>query len=167
MGTQGTSATAGTPTTLVLRHSIVPYRTLGAFFLAMLVWAFCVSYRSAKWGTFESALLVSAVYSLQIVLGLWYQIGLRNGVIWQRAFGKRRVSIAIRDISSVAQETSDAKTLVATSRPFRRITIQGSTAGAEGVIDVSTKHFVAEDIRQLMRLIQRERSDLHLPKQWL
>src|SRR5579863_7732409 len=136
MGTQGTSGTAETPITLILRHSIVPYRTLGAFFLAMLVWAFFVSYRSAKWGTFESALLVSAVYSLQICLGLWYRISLRDGVICQRAFGKRRVSIAIREISSVGQETSDVSTLVAMNRPFRRITIQGSTAGIVSTIDV-------------------------------
>jgi hypothetical protein len=155
------------PLTLVLRHSIVPYRTLGAFFLAMLVWAFVASYRSAKWGAFESALLVSAVYSLQIFLGLWYQVGLSDGVIWQRAFGKRRVSIAIRDISSVGQETSDAKTLATMNRPFRRITIRGSTAGESSSVDVSTKHFVAADIRRLMHIIQESRPDLSLPRQWL
>lgn len=155
------------PTTLILRHSIVPYRTLGAFFLAMLVWAFVASYRSAKWGTFESALLVSAVYLLQIVLGLWYQVGFREGIIWQRAFGMRRVSIAIRDISSVGQEVSDAKTLVAMNRPFRRITIRGSTTGEASSVDISTKHFVAADIRRLMHMIQESRPDLSLPKQWL
>jgi hypothetical protein len=155
------------PPTLVLRHSIVPYRTLGAFFLVIMVWAFVVSYRSGKWSTFESALLIAAVYSLQVAQGLWYQIRIDNGVIWQRAFGKRRVSIAIHDISSVGQEMSDAKTLVAMNRPFRRITIRGSTAGEAGSIDVSTKHFVAADIRRLMHIIHESRPDLSLPKQWL
>jgi hypothetical protein len=155
------------PPTLVLRHSIVPYRTLGAFFLVIMVWAFVESYRTGKWGEFKSAVLVSGIYSLQIVLGFWYQIGMRDGLIWQRAFGKRRVSIAIHDISSVGQETSDAKTLVAMNRPFRRITIRGSTAGEAGSIDVSTKHFVAADIRRLMHIIHESRPDLSLPKQWL
>jgi hypothetical protein len=80
----------------------------------MLVWAFVDSFRSAKWGLFESALLVSGVYSLQIVLGLWYQVGMRDGVIWQRAFGSRRVLLPISDISSVGEETSDIKTLAPT-----------------------------------------------------
>ena len=47
-----------TVTRLVLRHSIVPYRTLGTFFLALAVWGLVVSFRSGKWGTFESALLL-------------------------------------------------------------------------------------------------------------
>jgi hypothetical protein len=155
------------PPSLVLRHSIVPYRTLGAFFLVIMVWAFVESHRTGKWGEFKSAALVSGIYSLHIVLGLWYQIGLHDGIIWQRAFGKRRVSIAIRDISSVGQEVSDAKTLVAMNRPFQRITIRGSTAGKASSVDVSTKHFVAADIRRLMHIIQESRPDLSLPKQWL
>ena len=92
---------------------------------------------------------------------------MRNRVIWQRAFGRRRVSIAIRDITSVGQETSDTKTLVAMNRPFRRITIQGSTTGVATTIDVSTKHFVAEDIRRLMHAIQQARPNLLLPQKWL
>ena len=152
---------------LVLRHSIVPYRTLGTFFMAMLVWAFVDSYRSAKWGTFEGAVLVAGVYSLQIVLGLWYQVGMRDGVIWQRALGRPRVSLRFSEISSVGQEISDAKTLAVMNRPFRRIAIQGLVSGAPTTIDVSTKHFVAADIRRLMSSIQEARPDLAMPQKWL
>jgi hypothetical protein len=128
---------------------------------------FVLSYRSSDWGAFKSAVFVSGVYSLQIVLGLWYQIGLRNGVIWQRAFGKRRVFLPLSDISAVRQEASDIKGLVRASRPSSRITIHGRTEGSERRIDVSIKHFVAEDIRRLMHLIRESRPDLDLPKRWL
>jgi len=126
-----------------------------------------VSFRAQKWGSFESVLLISGIYSLQIAMGLWYQIGLRDGIIWQRAFGKRRVSWAMTDITSIGNEKSDARTLAAMNRPFRRIAIQGSTAGAPVTIDVSTKHFVTQDIQRLMHTIQEARPDLTVPKKWL
>jgi hypothetical protein len=152
--------------TFVLRHSIVPYRTLGTFFLAVMVGGFVMSCRSGKWGTFESTILVAGIYSLQIAMGLWYQISVREGIIWQREFGKRRESLAISDITSVGNETSDTKTAVAMNRPFRRIVIQGSAAGVPVTIDVSTKHFIAADILRLMRTIQEARPDLTVPKKW-
>lgn len=155
------------PEKFMLRHSIVPYRTLGAFFLAFLVCGFVMSYRSTKWGAFESAVLLAGIYSLQIGMGLWYQIGIRDGIIWQRAFAKRRVSLAMSDIISVGRESSDVKTAAAMNRPFRRITIQGSASGAPITIDVSTKHFVAVDIQRLMHAIQEARPDLAVPKKWL
>lgn len=151
----------------VLRHSIVPYRTLGAFFLAILVWACVVSYRSGKWGTCESAALLSGIYILYILMGLWYQVGVRDGVIWQRSFGRRRVMLPLNDIKAVRREISDTRTLVAMNKPFDRIAIHGAIGGNTVDVDVSTKHFVAADIRRLMRLIHEARPNLALPKDWL
>lgn len=153
--------------TFILRHSIVPYRTLGAFFLAILVWAFVASYRSEKWGTLESAALLSGIYLLYVSIGLWYQVGICDGVIWQRSFGRRRVWLRITDINAVGRETSDAKTLVAMNRPFDRIAIQGMADDERVTVDVSTKHFVAGDIRRLMRVIHEARPDLAVPRNWL
>jgi len=52
-------------------------------------------------------------------------------------------------------------------RPFRRITIYAEGAEITKFIDVSLKHFVAEDIRKLMRKIHDNRPDLSLPKKWI
>lgn len=150
-----------------LRRSTAPYRTLGLIFFAILLWGFIMSYRSGKWGTFESAVFVFGFYFLYVLVGLWYRVGLRDGVIWERAFGLRRISIKIEDITAVGREISDAKTLVAMNRPYDRIAVQGIVKGQKTTIDVSTKHFVAADIRQLMRFLQKQRPDLALPKNWL
>lgn len=152
---------------LVLRHSIVPYRTLGSVFIAAAIWAFVVSYRSGRWGTFESALLLVGIYSLQVIIGMWYRIALHDGVITQRAFGMPRVSISLDEITSVGKETSNAKELLRMNRPFRRICITAGHARARKSIDVSIKHFVAADIETLIAAIHEARPDLAISAQWL
>jgi hypothetical protein len=159
------SGVDATPT-FVLRHSIVPYRTLGTFFLAVMVWGFVASYRSGKWGTFESAALVAGIYSLQIALGLWYQIGIRKGIIWRRAFGKPRESLELSDITSVGNVTSDTKTMAALNKPLRSVVIRGYAQGSPVTIDVSTKHFVTQDLHRLMQIIQEARPEIAVPKKW-
>lgn len=151
----------------ILRHSIVPYRTLGMFCMVILAWTFVASYRSRNWGGFESAALLSGVYLLWVLMGLWYAVGMRDGSIWQRAFGQGRVSLPVKNITSVGREISDAKTLATMNRPFDRITIQGAVGAKEVIVDVSARHFVAADIRRLMRLIREARPDLTLPQNWL
>lgn len=150
-----------------LHHSIVPYRTLGIIFLALFAWAAYLSLRAGNWESFKSGLLLLGIYSLWVGLGLWYRVGLRDGVIWQRAFGRRLVSLPINDIISVGHEISDAKTAATMNRPYDRIAIQGTTAGKAAIVDVSTRHFVASDIRRLVRCIHEARPDLVLPKRWL
>ena len=67
----------------------------------MIVWAFVVSMRSEKWGTFESALLVSGIYSLQIAMDFWCRISIDDGVITQRAFRMPAAYVYERPASSV------------------------------------------------------------------
>jgi hypothetical protein len=152
---------------LVLRHSLVPYRTLGTIFIALTVWGFFMSIRSGKWGFFESGLLLCGVYSLQVAMGFWYRISLQDGVISQRAYGMPNVSIAIDEITSVGKEVSDLGTLAKMNRPFRRICINAGPKGARKTIDVSLKHFWQKDIRALMNIIHEERPDLPMPKEWI
>jgi hypothetical protein len=150
----------------VLRHSIVPYRTLGAFFLLLAFWGLYVSWKSGKWGTFESSLLICGIYSLQVLMGLWYRIWFEDDVIHQRAFRMPRVSIGFPEITSVGHEVSDAKQLAQMNRPFRRISIQSHRDGVNKIIDVSLKHFVEADIRRLMIYIHQARPELPVPKGW-
>jgi hypothetical protein len=152
---------------LVLRHSLAPYATLGTFFIGFTVWGFFNSSRTGNWGAFQSGLLISGIYSLQVAMGFWYRISLQDSVISQRAFGMRKVSIPLAEITSVGKEVSDVATLVRMNRPFRRICINGGNESARKTIDVSLKHFWHKDIELLMRAIHAARPELEIPKGWL
>jgi hypothetical protein len=52
-------------------------------------------------------------------------------------------------------------------RPFRRIAVYAQHGSSTKFIDVSLKHFAADDIRKLMRVIHEQRPDLVLPKNWV
>jgi hypothetical protein len=90
-----------------------------------------------------------------------YRVSFKEGVIECITANKVRIIIKTSDISSVALETSDIKTLLQLNRPTHRVTLYGKN---HEYIDVSLKHFVAADIRRLMQEIQNERPDLILPK---
>jgi hypothetical protein len=107
--------------TFALRRSMQPYVTLGAIFAGVVIWALVLAYRKLDRGTAESAVLLLAFYAAYVFLGMRYRISLSDNRITQRAFGKRNVSISIRNISSVGTEVSDTKTFVQMNRPMRRI----------------------------------------------
>jgi hypothetical protein len=113
-------------------------------------------------GVFESGLLFFAIIqSVRVALGLLYRISLNDGVISRRAFGQPPVSIAIADVTSIVEPASDLTTLATSNEPFPGFTVNGrSASGASKTISVSTKYFVAQDVRWLMRTIQAARPDL-------
>ena len=154
-------------TRLVLRHSLVPYGTLGVVLIPVVVFCVVVSVRSGKWELFVAALVGCGIWSLIILMMLWYRVWLEDGVIHQRAFGMSRVSIGIDEITSVGRQVSNAAELARMNRPFRRICIEASTNVGKKFIDVSLKHFVRADIKELMNVINQARPDLVMPKGWI
>jgi hypothetical protein len=96
-----------------------------------------------------------------------YRIFWDNGEIVQKAVAGNLTKIETGEITDVVQETSDIQTLLTFSRPMRRIVIYARYADRGKHIDVSLKHFVATDIRKLMKAIHDRRPDLELPEQWL
>jgi len=147
-----------------LRHSIAPYGTFGSLLLVLCVWGFYIGNRSGKWGLLESSLFLSGIYCLQVGMGLWYRISLKDGIISRRAFAEPRVSIPISDITSLDHPSPKLKAVVNFNTPFRRISIVGHVGGVRKLINVSTKHFLSEDIRLLMLAIHEARPDLELPR---
>jgi hypothetical protein len=102
-----------------------------------------------------------------VYIGLKYKIYWGTDNICQEASGGPRVCIEYGEITRIALETSSPGELLSASRPFRRIAIYGaSPSGADKFIDVSLKHFVAGDFRELMHAIHDHRPDLTLPKHW-
>jgi len=103
-----------------------------------------------------------------VYIGLKYKVYWKDNEICQEASGGPKVCIAYGEITRLALETSKPAELPSSSRPFRRIAIYGGNVGNfDSFIDVSLKHFVADDIRKLMRAIRARRSDLELPNDWL
>jgi hypothetical protein len=150
-----------------LRHSISPYIGLPIILVPVLGLMVFVSLKEHDWTPFL------AMQSIWIFCAIWafivsrYRIFWRDGVIVQKASGKADVSIKGDEITRVEQETSNVGTLVRFNRPFRRIVIYAEKPHSEGkFIDVSLKHFVADDVRKLMRTIHARRPDLALPKHW-
>jgi hypothetical protein len=93
-----------------------------------------------------------------------YRIVWRNGEIERVATNNSITSIKASDISRVVLEESNPAAMLALTRPMRRIAIYGKERER---LDVSLKHFVPADIRQLMRVIHEQRPDLALPREWL
>ena len=147
-----------------MRRTIAPYRTLSTVFILAAIWTFVLSAKWGKWDLFESVLIVIGFYLPTIFIGLCYRISIQDGVITQKGFNMSVVAIKIKDISEVKQESSDVVTLAKMNRPVQRITIYSDADGVQSSIDISLKHFVADDIRRLLHAIQEERPDLLMPK---
>jgi hypothetical protein len=96
-----------------------------------------------------------------------YRIFWEDGKIKQVAVYGEPTVIEASEINKIAQETSNLQTLLAMRRPSRRIAIYARGPNGHKWIDVSLKHFAAEDIRRLMRAIHEQRPDLSMPKGWI
>jgi hypothetical protein len=138
---------------------VLSFVTLGALF---------VSIQRRVWGLILSVLVVAwPLFGFLLYFGRKYRIYWTDDDVRQQASGGADVCIKYSEIARIASETSKSGEWLAASRPFRRIVIYAKEAHGEGkFIDVSLKHFVAEDIRNLMRAIHGRRPDLTLPKHW-
>ena len=80
-------------------------------------------------------------------IGLKYKIYWTDEFVCQEASGRAKVCIKYGEITKISSEVSEPGQLLAASRPFRRIAIYAEKPHDEGkFIDVSLKHFVADDI---------------------
>lgn len=153
---------------VALRRSIGPYAGFIIILAGVTGLLMFVSLKTGDWTPFGTALLGWLFLLVIIYVGTRYRIFWCDGEIVQKASGRADVSIRVEEITRVEQETSGVRTLVAFRRPVRRIVIYAEKPHGEGkFIDVSLKHFVANDIRELMRAIHAHRPDLTLPKHWM
>jgi hypothetical protein len=118
-------------------------------------------------GAFEVALLVSAGFLAASYGDTRYRIFWRDGEIKQISANKYVTTIRASEITRIGQERSDLRARLAVRRPADRIAIYAGHGSEERHIDVSLRHFVASDIRQLLHAIHDKRPDLTLPKGWL
>jgi hypothetical protein len=126
-----------------------------------------VSIEKHVWALALSAPVMWLFFGFLVYIGLRYRIFWTDEEVCQEASGAPRVCIMYGQITTVTSEISKPSELFAASRPFRRIVISTENSRGEGkFIDVSLKHFAADDIRKLMRTIRERRPDLELPKQW-
>lgn len=152
-----------------LRRTIAPYVGQIVIFSLVTLGALSVSIQKGVWGLILLVLVVGwPLFGILVYIGLKYRIYWTEEDVRQQASGGTDVCINYSEIARIALETSKPGEWPAASRPFRRIAIYARESHCEGkFIDVSLKHFVAEDIRNLMRVIHARRPDLTLPKHWI
>jgi hypothetical protein len=150
-----------------LRRSLQPY---AAEFIIFCAITGLLAFDFFK--THDTSWIVLIILLLAIAIATQYP-NARYRIFW----GSRKIKqvavygdptvIEFSEINKIEQEKSDLQTLLAMRRPSRRIAIYARGAGGHKWIDVSLKHFVAEDIRRLMRAIHEQRPDLSVPENWL
>src|SRR5262252_2744299 len=150
--------------TFALRRTLQPY---GALLLIWIAFTLMMLFAVFKSGDLSGLLAILLLW----VLGVWsqypntrYRITWRNGIIEQTDSNERLNTIKTSDLKEIVQEGSDLRTLLAMRRPSRRIAIYSHSTDGPKWIDVSLKHFAADDIRRLMHAIHERRPDLSIPK---
>ena len=154
-----------------LRHSYKPYAGFVIIYLILMVVFASISFQKSDWSVFSQIVVPLAVIFTSMVLFLLflnnrYQVFLEDSVITMRAASltnnpRAFTSIKIEDITKIKSEVSDLHTTVKLRRPFRRIAVYDDRH--EKFIDISLKHFVMEDIIQLLKVIKEKRPDLEVP----
>ena len=143
----------------MLRRSANPYLSLSMILFGVMILQLGLSIKVHSWKPLVAISIIWLWFAVVVFIGTRYRIFWKDGTIVQKAFGKSDVTIGVYEISDLRQETSNVGTLARFRRPFRRVTIY-----AEGperkFIDVSLKHFLAEDVKRLMSIIEAHRPDL-------
>jgi hypothetical protein len=153
--------------TFALRRTIQPY---AALLIIWVVISLGILFAAFKSRDLSGLLAIIVLWAL----GIWsqypntrYQIVWHNEGIKQTDSTNRVTTIKVTDIKEIVQERSDLQTLLAMRRPSRRIAIYADASDGRKWIDVSLKHFAADDVRRLMRAIHERRPDLSIPKCWI
>lgn len=146
-----------------LRRTAVPYVGTVVILAAVSLFGAFVAIEHRQWQIFGALALLWLLYLPTVYIGTRYRILWGEDRIRQIASGGPDIIILMNEIDLVRLEVD-----VAAGRPFRRIAIyKGSATSSGSFIDVSLKHFLAEDIRTLMQAIHRQCPRLEMPTHWL
>jgi len=149
-----------------LRRTIAPYMGQLIIFSLVTLGVLFVSVQKHVLSLILPVPIMWLLFAFLVWIGLRYRVVWTNKEVCQRASGGSNVCIEYGEITRITSEVSKPDEWFAASRPFRRIVIYAERRGADKFIDVSLKHFLAEDIRELMRAIRIHRPDLELPPHW-
>lgn len=150
-----------------LKRIIGPYVGYIVIFAAISVRWFFAIYRTGNWGGIGVLALLWGVLLVSQYPNTRYRIFWHDDEIEQVSAYKDVTIIKVADIKRIALESSDLRTLLSLTRPSNRITIYGKGGERPQWIDVSLKHFAADDVRRLMHAIHERRPELSIPKEWL
>jgi len=150
-----------------LRRTVSPYMGQNIILSLVTLYLLFVSAKVRGWSLLLPASVIWLLFSILTYIGLKYKINWTDKEVCQEASGGPKICIPYSEITNVTSEISKPGELLAASRPFRRVAIYaGDPQGAGKFIDVSLKHFAADDVRKLMRVVHDHRPDLILPKNW-
>lgn len=144
-----------------LRLTLTPYIGQLIIIFVTTSFLFFVALFKDAWGLFYMMSVAWAFFALFVYIATRYRIYWTEDHIRRQASGGPDAIIAIKDIAEVIEERATAGEMVAQSAPFRRIRVSDRSGQH---INISLRHFRPEDIRELMRWVQKCRPDLTLPK---
>ena len=150
-----------------LRRTIAPYMGQLIIFSLVTLGVLFVSIHKHVLSLILPVPIMWLLFAFVVSIGLRYRIVWTNSEVCQRASGGSNVCIGYGEITRITLEVSRPGEWFAASRPFRRIVIYAAEPRGENkFIDVSLKHFLTDDICELMRAIRVHRPDLELPPHW-
>jgi hypothetical protein len=152
-----------------LRHTFEPYafRIILFVFLAGCFSIFSVLYKQmvpAVVGLCTLFYIVLKIYFYENRYSVWLDdkaIYMHPAHLWYSP--ALITSINYADITAVRRETSNLQTVLAATRPSRRLAIYAEKMPSPAVVDVSFKHFAYADISLLLQRLREVRPDLSLP----
>jgi hypothetical protein len=92
-----------------------------------------------------------------------YKISWESGSLTMHASGSSERKILFGEITSIKSEVSSVGDVVAQSRPFRRVVVQGRADDPTARVDISLRHFDLRGIQELLDAIHGQRPDLEIP----
>lgn len=146
-----------------LRRSIKPY--VGQILILVIVtgWVVFIAVFRHQWKLTVPIPVIWIGFIVLLYFGMAYKISWNEEEVCQKASGGR-ICIKFSEITNIEAEISKPLELISASRPLRRISIYAENTGSHiKYVDISLKHFLMADIRQLLQVIHRRRPDLIMP----
>lgn len=147
-----------------LRRTVTPYIGQSVIIAGVILLLVYVALKRGQWDLLWTAALIGVLFMSYIFFfGMKYRVSWNEKGLKMKASGGSMRSIPFDDITEVRCETASSDEFLSQARPFRRLVVIGSSRDPSGQIDISLRHFQAQDVHKLMEVIREQRPDLTLP----
>jgi hypothetical protein len=152
------------PGTSFLRRTVTPYVGQSGIIAGVTMLLAYVALKKTQWDLLWIAALIWVLFTSYVFFfGMKYQISWDQKGLTMSASGGPQRSIQFDEITEIRYETANRDEFLSQARPFRRVVIVGLPRSPNSRIDISLRHFLAQDIDRLIMVIREKRPDLTVP----